>query len=71
MTKMFAVISSNIEEVGYEKDTQELFVRFKNGSLYKYYNVPELEFVAFYSAESVGRYFNVNISRRYQYERIY
>jgi len=61
--EMFKVVSSNIAEVGYDKEEEILRILFKNGSLYEYEGVPVSEYYGLLEAESVGKYFNQNISR--------
>jgi KTSC domain len=57
------VESSSIESVGYEKNVRE--VRFHNGGLYQYFDVPEETLVMLLRAESKGRFFNEEIRGRY------
>lgn len=56
-----AVESSNIESIGYLKESKILKVIFKGGSSYIYKNVDELQIKNIYNAKSIGRYFNDNI----------
>lgn len=37
---MIPVYSSNVRSIGYDENLQELFMSFKDGSLYKYYRIP-------------------------------
>ena len=64
------VESSNINMVGYDKDTQELHVKFSSGSEYVYSNVPEDVFNEFKDASSVGRYLNEHIKNVYGYRKV-
>lgn len=57
------VDSSSIDSVGYERNVLE--VRFRNGGLYQYLDVPEQAVVALMRAESKGRFFNQEIRGRY------
>ena len=57
------VESSSIESVGYEKNVLE--VRFRNGGLYQYFDVPEETLVMLLRAASKGRFFNEEIRGRY------
>lgn len=57
------VESSSIDSVGYEKNVLE--VRFRNGGLYRYFDVPEQAVVSLMGAESKGRFFNEEIRGRY------
>lgn len=63
------VESSNLAAIGY--DGNDLEVEFKNGSVYKYYNVPFRVWEVLVKAESHGKYFNGHIKKAgYKYERI-
>lgn len=57
------VESSNIEAIGYDTDTNELYVEFKNGSTYKYMGVPFETYQELMDAESHGTYLNANIKK--------
>jgi len=62
------VESSSIDSVGYEKNVLE--VRFRNGGLYQYFDVPEQVLVMLMQADSKGRFFNQHIRGRYQSTRL-
>lgn len=68
--EMIAVQSSNIESVGYDEADQEAYVKFLNGSVYVYRDVPSHEFDGLRDAPSVGSYLNRNFKNVYAYERI-
>lgn len=53
--------SSNVSELGYDKETKTLQVRFKNGSIYDYQPVTLLYFLNLKNAESKGKFLNENI----------
>lgn len=55
------VSSSNIAAIGFELLSETLEVEFKNGSIYQYFNVPEVLFEQLMAATSVGAFFNANI----------
>lgn len=55
------VESSNIDSIGYLKESKILKVIFKGGSGYIYKNVDELQIKNINNAKSIGRYFNDNI----------
>ncbi|GBD95936.1 hypothetical protein BMS3Abin06_00816 [bacterium BMS3Abin06] len=67
---MIPVVSSNVESIGYEEGTQTLRVKFLNGSVYDYKNVPIMEFEQLKNAQSVGSYLNRNIKGNYTYEKV-
>lgn len=50
--------------------TQILEVRFVNGSVYRYYGIPENVHKDFMSASSLGKFFVENIKERYAFERV-
>ena len=70
LPEMIKVVSSNIDEIGYNKEQQELYIRFVSGSLYVYRNVPEIEFTSLKEASSHGTYLSDHIKHQYPYERI-
>ena len=70
MPQMTPVSSSNVAEVGYDEETQEVYVRFLNGSLYVYKGVPKFEYEGLLNAPSVGSYLHRNFKNVYPYERI-
>ena len=65
---MNPVDSTNLESVGY--DGTNLFVRFKNGSIYVYFHVLESLYQKLLIAESKGKFLNKHVKRVFQYERI-
>ena len=67
---MTPVSSSNVAEIGYKEDKQEVYVRFLNNSLYVYKGVPVFEYEALRDSPSVGAYINRNYRNVYPYERI-
>lgn len=69
MPEMYQVSSSNIAAVGYDADSQTVYVNFLNGSTYAYKGVPEHEFENLRTAPSVGSYLNRNFKNVYPYER--
>lgn len=68
--EMTPVNSSNIAEVGYNEENQEVYVRFLNNSLYVYKGVPLFEYKGLINSPSLGSYINRNYKNVYPYERI-
>jgi hypothetical protein len=62
--------SSNIKSSTYNTEEKTLLVEFNNNSLYQYNEVPWEVFTKLRMAESQGKYFNSNISKKYKYEKI-
>jgi len=48
--------SSQVSEIGYDKESKIFEVIYKNGAKYQYYNVEEEIWTNAQSAESVGKY---------------
>jgi len=63
------VTSSNIADILYNEDTNELAVEFLNGSIYVYQDVPEHIFTEFLEAESHGKYFYANVRDRFIFRK--
>ena len=70
MVEMLAVESSNILEVGFDEDTETLYITFKSGITYSYENVPYFTFEEMQGAESVGSYFHKNIRGVYAFTKL-
>lgn len=71
--KMYNVESSNITQVGYDVPEERLYVRFTNGTLYRYCDVPASMFTELLQAESVGKFFIATIKRfpdKYPFEKV-
>lgn len=64
------VDSSSIAEIGYAPRARELEVLFRNGGLYRYFDVPAPVHRALLEAESIGRYLNRHVRTRYRYRRL-
>lgn len=70
MVEMIPVESSNVAAVGYHEDVKDIHVQFKNGSTYKYGNVPKEVYEQLVGAASVGGFLNSQIKPNYSCERI-
>ena len=71
MPEMHHVDSESIEAIGYDRDAQELHIRFlKSGETYVYYSVEKWVFDDILQTESKGRYLNENIRGRYEFGRV-
>ena len=68
--EMTPVSSSNISKIGYDEETQEVYVRFLNNSLYVYKGVPPFEYDGLLNAPSIGSYLQRNFKNVYLYERV-
>jgi hypothetical protein len=47
-----------------------LYLRFRSGEVYRYFEFPPPEYQNFLDAESRGRYFLTHIRNRFRYERL-
>ncbi len=61
--------SSNVKWVDYIMDLQILVVRFKDSSVYFYFDVPQAVHIQFQKSDSPGRFVNQNL-RGYKYDRM-
>ena len=55
------VKSSYIKGTHYNKEKKELRVKFKNGVIWKYFDVPESAHVSMLLADSIGKFFGKEI----------
>ena len=66
-----SVSSSNIASIGFDEASNTLEIEFNNGGIYQYYGVPSSEYQALMSADSHGKYFDVNIKKGgYDYDKV-
>jgi len=68
MPEMQPVESSTIREIGFDEASEKLLVRFKDGGLYTYSDVPKEVYEEMLSARSVGRYFHQNVRLQFSCE---
>jgi KTSC domain len=59
------VKSTVVAAIGYSPISEELEVEFHSGRVYRYFHVPEDEYEALMSADSIGSYFNRRIRTEY------
>lgn len=64
------VKSSNINSIGYDTILKFLQVEFRDGSIYEYFEVPEMLFNELMKAESKGKFANQFIFSKYRYSRV-
>lgn len=69
MPDMTYVESSNLEQIGYDRDKSELHVIFKDGSLYVYSDVPVQIYEGLLVAPSKGSYLNREVKGVYHYDK--
>ena len=57
------VSSSNLRSVGYDASQYTLEIEFHNGSIYQYFNVPQVVYQGLLAASSHGQYFDQHIRK--------
>ena len=62
--------SSMMRAVGYGAWCHVLEVEFRTGAVYRYFDIPETEFVGLLAAPSKGRYFHDRIAAVYPHRRV-
>ena len=62
--------SSMINAAGYNKDKQQLSVKFNDGHVYVFNDVPNRVYERLKSSESAGGYFNKSIRNKYTHEKV-
>lgn len=66
---MIEVVSSNLNAIGYDRDSQTLVVAFKNGQRWRYTEVPPTLFRELQTAPSVGKFFALRIKDFFKGEK--
>ena len=61
--------SSNIKSTEYDVETKDLVVEFNNGLKYLYTGVPHQLYTKFRLAESQGKFFTSEISKKFPYKK--
>jgi hypothetical protein len=62
--------SSNIKAAAYNTKSENLTITFNTGGIYEYNKVPWNTFTKLRMAESQGKFFNENISKKYKYTKV-
>jgi len=65
-----AVDSGVFAFVAYRSDARQLYVRFRSGSIYRYFDCPAEVYKAFLAAESKGSFFSRCIRNKFRYEQV-
>lgn len=65
-----SVVSSNLNSIGFDPQTNTLEIEFNDNSVYHYFGVPEQVYLALLGASSHGKYFHANIRDRYPTKKI-
>lgn len=62
--------SSNIKHTEYDTESKKMIVEFNNGLKYEYDEVPHQIYTKFRMAESQGKFFTTDISKKYKYKKL-
>lgn len=68
--KRVPIESSALATVGYSKKLRALEIEFRNGSVYRYLDVPLDVYEALLKAQSKARYYDENIRRKYRSQHV-
>lgn len=64
------VKSQSVDSIGYNDLFETLDIKFLNGSLYRYYDVPEQTCIDLMTASSIGRFVNYRIKPYFCFQEI-
>jgi KTSC domain len=64
------VESSVFWAAAYAEEQRVLYLLFRSGALYRYFDVAHRQYHEFLEADSKGRFFGRNIRGRFRYERL-
>ena len=62
--------SKSLAASAYDDEKRILYLRFRSGEVYRYFEVPEEQYREFLDAESRGRHFLSHIRNRFRYQRL-
>jgi hypothetical protein len=54
----------------YDAEKHTLYLLFRSGEVYRYFEFPDQQYQDFLDAESKGRYFLCHIRNQFRYERL-
>ena len=62
--------SSVFTSAAYRPAKHMLYLRFRSGELYRYFDFTQQDYRDFLAADSKGQYFSSNIRHRFRYEHL-
>lgn len=68
--KWTPVESRALQAAAYAESPAWLYLLFRSGEVYRYFDVPRWQYQEFLGADSKGRYFGRNIRGHFRYERL-
>ena len=66
-----SVESSVFDAAVYLHSNRLLYLKFRSGDIYRYFDFPSPKYEEFLAADSKGRYFASEIRDRYRYEQVH
>jgi len=69
--KWVTVESGLFTAAAYRKQKRQLYLRFRDGDIYRYFDCPLPVYKAFLTAGSKGRYFSQRIRNQFRHERVH
>lgn len=64
------VDSSSISSIGYDAATMTLELEYRNGKVYRYFEVPAATYRELLAASSIGGYVNTRIKPSFEFARV-
>jgi hypothetical protein len=64
------VDSTNLQAVGFDKQSKTMRILFNEGAMYDYFGVPEKVHGSLMEADSLGSFFQQNIVGRYRFQKV-
>ena len=68
--EMEPVVSEAVDRIGYDEESQEVYVEFSSGVTYAYSGVPAAVYEDFRGAASIGNYVNTILKSTYPCRRL-
>jgi hypothetical protein len=62
--------SKLLTAAAYDASRHTLYLRFRSGEVYRYFEFPDEQYQALLDAESRGRYFLSHIRNQFRYQRL-
>jgi hypothetical protein len=62
--------SKMLASSAYDAKRHTLYLRFRSGEVYRYFEFPQEQYQDFLDTESRGRYFLIRIRNQFRYERL-
>jgi hypothetical protein len=71
-TLRWVAVESNVfTAAAYRSAARQMYLRFGDGDIYRYFDVPSHSFKELLAADSKGRYFSQRIRNRFHHEKVH